>query len=130
VIVFRTWWQGFVSDLGRVLLFLADDPEMPVHDMAARLDITERSAHGIVNDLIAAGYISKHEDGRHDPYQPVTHQPLPEPITREKTFREVLAMLPGATAGQPPAERDTAEPAASRRACVPDTSAIGQPVPP
>jgi predicted transcriptional regulator len=92
---------SFVSNHGRVLLFLADDPGMRLHDIAARLRITERSAHGIMTDLTAAGYISKHKDGRRDRYQIVTHQPLPEPITREKTFREVLAVLPGAAAGQP-----------------------------
>jgi hypothetical protein len=30
-----------------VLLFLADDPGMRLHDIAARLRITERSAHSI-----------------------------------------------------------------------------------
>ena len=96
---------SFVSNHGRVLLFLADDPGMRLHDMAARLHMTERSAHGIVTDLTAAGYISKHKDGR-DRSQTLAHQPLPEPITREKIFREVLALLPGAAAGQPPAERE------------------------
>jgi hypothetical protein len=93
------------SNHGRVLLYLADDPRMRMQDMAARLHITERSAHGIVTDLTAAGYISKHKDDRRNRYQIVAHQPLPEPITREKIFREVLALLPGAAAGQPPAER-------------------------
>jgi hypothetical protein len=77
---------------------------MRLHDIAARLRITERSAHGIVTDLTAAGYISKHKDARRNCYQIVAHQPLPAPITREKTFREVLALLPGAAAGQPPVE--------------------------
>lgn len=95
-----------MSNHGRVLLFLTDDPGMRLHDMAARLHITEGSAHGIVNDLTAAGYISKHKDDRRNRYQIVAHQPLPEPMTREKIFREVLALLPGAAAGQPPAERE------------------------
>jgi hypothetical protein len=89
-----------VSNHGRVLLYLADDPGVRPHDIAARLRITERSAHSIVTDLTAAGYISKHKDDRRSRYQTVAHQPLPEPITREQTFREVLALLPGAAAGQ------------------------------
>jgi hypothetical protein len=96
---------SFVSNHGRVLLFLADDPGMRLHDIAARLGITERSAHGILTDLTAAGYISKHKGGGRDRYQIVADQPLPEPITREKTFREVLALFPGAAAGRPPVER-------------------------
>lgn len=94
---------SLVSNHGRVLAFLADEPGMRLHDMAARLHITERSAHGIVNDLTAAGYISKHKDDRSNRDQIVAHPPLPEPITREKIFREVIALLPGG-AGQPPAE--------------------------
>jgi len=96
---------SFVSNHGRVLLFLADDPGMRLPDMAARLHITERSAHDILNDLTAAGHVSKHKDDRRKRCQIVARQPLPEPFTREKIFREVLALLPGAAAGQPPAER-------------------------
>jgi MarR family protein len=96
---------SFMSNHGRVLLFLAEDPGMRLQDMATRLHITERSAHDIVNDLTAAGYLSGHKDDRRNRYQIVAHQPLPEPITREKIFREVLALLPGAAAGQPLAER-------------------------
>jgi len=97
-------WSS-VSNHARMLLLLADDRGMRLHDIATRLNVTERSAHRIVTDLTAAGYISKHKDDRRDRYQIVAHQPLPEPITREKTFREVLALLPGTSAGQPPAER-------------------------
>jgi DNA-binding MarR family transcriptional regulator len=96
---------SFVSNHGRALLFLADGPEMRLYDMAARLHITERSAHGIVNDLTAAGYVSRHKGDRRNRCQNVAQEPLPEPITREKIFREVLALLPGPAAGQPPAGR-------------------------
>jgi MarR family len=97
-------WSS-VSNHGRMLLLLGDDRGMRLHDIAARLHITERSAHGIVTGLTAAGHVSEHKDDRRDRYQIVAHRPLPEPITREKTFREVLALLPATAAGQPPAER-------------------------
>src|SRR5690348_2778915 len=97
---------SFVSNHGRELLFLADDPGVRLHDIAARLRTTERSAHGIVTDLTAAGYISKHKDDPRNRYQILAHQPLPEPITREMIFRDLLALLPGAAAGQPPTERE------------------------
>jgi hypothetical protein len=111
------FWHGnwsVVSNHGRVL-FLADDPGTRLQDMADRLRITERSAHGIVNDLTAAGYIGKRKDDRRNRDQIMARQPLPAPITREKIFREALALLPGAAAGQPPAEGDTAEPCRSFR---------------
>src|SRR5580700_4727779 len=92
---------SFLSDHGHALLFLRNDPGVQLHEIAARLGVTERSAHGIVTDLTVAGYISRHTDGRGNRYQIVALQPFPEPITREKTFREVLALLPGVGAGQP-----------------------------
>ena len=95
-----------MSNHGRVLLYLADDPGMRLQDIAARLRITERSAHGIVTELTAVGYISKHEDDGRSRYETLARRPLPEPITREQTFREVLALLPGAAASQPPPGRE------------------------
>jgi hypothetical protein len=62
---------------------------------AARLDITERSAHGIITDLTAAGYLVKQKDGRRNRYQIQAHLPLPEPASRERTVGEVLALLTG-----------------------------------
>ena len=95
---------GFLSNHGRVLLFLAHDPGMRLRDIAAGLGITERSAFGIVSDLTAAGYLSKRKDGRRNHYQIQAHQPLPEPTSRERTIGEVLAVLadPGISTGQPP----------------------------
>ena len=94
-----------MSNHGRVLPFFADGPGMRLHDIA-RLRTTERSAHGIVTDLTAVDDISKHKDGRHGRHQIAAGQPLPEPITRENTFREILACFPGAASGQPLAERE------------------------
>jgi predicted ArsR family transcriptional regulator len=95
---------GFLTNHGRVLLFLAHDPGMRLRDIAASLGITERSAFGIVTDLAAAGYISKRKDGRRNHYQIQAHRPLPEPTSRERTIGEVLALLGGPGPGQPPGE--------------------------
>jgi hypothetical protein len=65
-------------------------------DRATSLDITERSAHGIVTDLTAAGYVIKQKDGRRNCYQIQAHLPLPEPATQEPAIGEVLALLAGA----------------------------------
>jgi len=39
-----------------VLLCIAHDPGMRLRDITTHLNITERSADGIINDLTAAGY--------------------------------------------------------------------------
>ena len=49
-----------------------------LRDIAARLDITERSAHGIITDLTAAGYLVTQKDGRRNRHQIQAHLPLPE----------------------------------------------------
>ena len=41
---------GFLTNHARALLCIAHDPGTRLRDIAARLDITERSAYGIVTD--------------------------------------------------------------------------------
>ena len=91
-----TW--SFLTNHARVLLCIARDPGMRLRDLAASLGITERSAHGIVTDLTAAGYVVKQKDGRRNRYQIQAHLPLPEPASQEPAIGEVLALLAGAGA--------------------------------
>jgi hypothetical protein len=79
----------------RVLLCIARDPGARLRDVAARLGITERSAHAIIADLTAAGYVVKHKHGRRNRYQIQAHLPLPEPASTEPAIGDVLAMLAG-----------------------------------
>ena len=90
-----TSW-GFLSNHGRVLLCIARDPGIRLRDIADRLNITERTAHGIVTDLTEAGYVLKHKDGRRNRYQIQAHMPLPEPASGEPAIGAVLALLTGA----------------------------------
>ena len=69
---------GFLTSHARVLMCIAHDPGTRLRDIAARLDITERSAHGIITDLTAAGYLVKQKDSRRNRYQIQAHLPLPE----------------------------------------------------
>jgi hypothetical protein len=50
-----------------------------LRDIAGRLGITERSAHGIVSDLTAVGYVEKQKDGRRNRCQAQAHLPNPPP---------------------------------------------------
>jgi DNA-binding transcriptional ArsR family regulator len=84
---------SFLSNHGRVLLCLAQDPGMRLRDIAAQVGITERTAYGIVSDLTKAGYVAKLKDGRRNRYKIQAHRPLPEPTARERTVGEVLALL-------------------------------------
>ena len=84
---------SFLSNHGRVLLCIADDPAMRLRDIAARLGITERRAYGIVADLTRGGYVAKHKNGRRNHYKIQAHLLLPEPASEERTIGEFIAML-------------------------------------
>ena len=87
---------SFLTNHGRVLLCIAHDPGVRLRDIADELDITERSAYAIVNDLTGAGYVLKERDGRRNRYIVQEHLPLPETTIRERTVGEVLDLLVGA----------------------------------
>ena len=68
---------------------------MRLRDIAASLNITERSAFGIITDLVEAGYMVKEKNGRRNRYHIQAHLPLPEPDGQERTVGEILALLAG-----------------------------------
>ena len=93
---------SFLANHARVLLCLAHDPGTRPRDIGASLDITDRSAYGIITDLTAAGYVVKHKDGRRNRYQIQARLPLPEPASQEPAIGEVLALLVGERLGRVP----------------------------
>jgi hypothetical protein len=110
----------FLTNHARVLLLVAHDPGVRLRDIAASLDITERSAFGIITDLVEAGYVIKEKDGRRNRYHVQAHLPLPEPTARERTVGEVLALLAGTDATV------TCEPAAAAGSPDPGSGQNGQ----
>src|SRR4029077_3699107 len=89
-----TSWS-FLTPHARVLLLVAHDPGVRLRDIAASLDITERSAFAIITDLVQAGYVVKEKDARRNRYHIQAHLPLPEPTARERTVGDVLTLLTG-----------------------------------
>jgi DNA-binding IclR family transcriptional regulator len=90
-----TEWS-FLTNHARVLVCIAHDPGVRLRDIATKVDITERSAHGIVTELTTAGYVVKEKEGRRNRYQIQAHLPLREAMSRERTIGEVLDLLVGA----------------------------------
>ena len=90
------WLMGnwsFLTNHARALLVIAHDPDARLRDLAAALDVTERTAYGIVVDLTEAGYVAKEKDGRRNRYHIQAHLPLRDSISRERTIGEVLDLL-------------------------------------
>jgi len=88
---------SFLTNHARALITIAHDPDTRLRDLAAALGITERTAFGIVSDLVEAGYVEKDKDGRRNRYRIHTDLPLRDPVTRERTIGQLLAVLAGTT---------------------------------
>jgi DNA-binding MarR family transcriptional regulator len=84
---------SFLTNHARALLYITDHADARLRDIADALDVTERTAFGIVADLTTAGYVVKERDGRRNRYHVQEHLPLGDPVTRERTIGELLALL-------------------------------------
>jgi DNA-binding MarR family transcriptional regulator len=84
---------GFLTNHARALLYIAHDPDARLRDLAISLDVTERTAYGIVTDLTEAGYIVKQKDGRRNRYSIQEHLPVRESTSRERTVGEILDLF-------------------------------------
>jgi len=78
-----------------VLACIAHDPGVRLRDIASTLDITERSAFAIVDDLIAGGYVAKEKEGRRNRYHIQVDAPMGEAVGRQQTIGELLKLLVG-----------------------------------
>ncbi|HZE16343.1 MAG TPA: MarR family winged helix-turn-helix transcriptional regulator [Mycobacterium sp.] len=97
---------SFLTSHAQALVCIAHDPGIRLREIAAVLDVTERRAFGIVNDLSDAGYVVKEKDGRRNRYRVQHHLPLPRRFPREPTIGEVLAVLVDTGAAEPPQTTD------------------------
>jgi DNA-binding IclR family transcriptional regulator len=70
---------------------------MRLREVGDAVGITERAAHRIVTDLIAAGYVARSRHGRRNRYAVRRHLPLPDPLARGQKVGALLEIL-GATA--------------------------------
>jgi DNA-binding transcriptional regulator PaaX len=88
-----TW--SFLTNHGRAILCIAQNPDIRLREIASDLGITERHAYAIVTDLTDAGYIVKEREGRRNRYQVQSHLALPELPDREQAIGDVLDVLTG-----------------------------------
>jgi predicted transcriptional regulator len=70
----RHW--TLLTNHGRLLLLIAQEPDVRIRDLAAAAGVTERTAQAIVTDLEHAGYISKERSGRRNTYTVNRKQPF------------------------------------------------------
>jgi DNA-binding MarR family transcriptional regulator len=84
---------GFLTNHGLVLLCIAEDPEIRMRDMAAKIQITERAAQRIVADLVGAGYVDRRRMGRRNRYTIEASLPISLPAQRDIDLNSLLNVL-------------------------------------
>lgn len=91
----------FLTNHARAMVFIAGHGDARLRDIAAVLDITERTAFAIVADLTEAGYVVKERDGRRNRYYVQKHLPLPDELNRQRTIGEVLQLFSSGKSPEP-----------------------------
>ena len=86
---------SFLTKHGRALLCIARDPGVRLRDIAAALEITERSAYAIVGDL-ADGRLRRSRSARAAATATSSSgtSPLPETTMHDRTIGDVLDVVP------------------------------------
>jgi predicted transcriptional regulator of viral defense system len=84
---------SFFSNHGLALLAIARRPDLRIREVAAALGITERSAQGILSDLVAEGYLERVREGRRNRYVVREDRPLRHPTTRDHSVAELVRFL-------------------------------------
>ena len=84
---------SFLTNHAQVLVCLAADRDIRLREIGDAVGITERAAHRIVTDLIAAGYVSRARNGRRSRYTVRYDLPMPDPLARGQKVGDLLEIL-------------------------------------
>ena len=84
---------SFLTNHARALVYVSSHPDARLRDIAAELDVTERTTFAIVADLAEAGYVVKERDGRRNRYHIQPHLPLDDSLAVELTIGELLDLV-------------------------------------
>jgi DNA-binding transcriptional ArsR family regulator len=84
---------SLLTNHGRLLLAIENEPEMRVRDMAERLHLSERGVALILRDLRDSGYVTSRREGRRVFYSVVPEKPLRSDLLGHQTVGQLLGLL-------------------------------------
>lgn len=87
----RPW--TLLTNHGRLLLLIAQQPGIRIRELALSASITERSAQAIVRDLENAGYLTKTKVGRRNQYTVNQTRPFRHPAEAGHTVGELMRIF-------------------------------------
>ena len=83
----------FITNHGLVLSYIFHNPSHTAREIASHVGITERTAHKIISDLEAAGYIERRKTGRRNVYRVDPEVPLRHHTKSDILVSNLLAAL-------------------------------------
>jgi len=91
---------SLLTNHGRLLLAIENEPGLRVRDMADRLHLSERGVALILRDLREAGYVTSRREGRRVFYSVVPTKPLRSELLQHLTVGQLLGLLAEAESSQ------------------------------
>lgn len=85
-------WK-FLTNHAQALLFIASEPNSRLRDIADALDVTERTAYGVVADLSQGGYVAKDKEGRRNVYHIQSDMPIRDAVGQHRAIGELLGLF-------------------------------------
>ncbi|MEM7415650.1 MAG: helix-turn-helix domain-containing protein [Gemmatimonadota bacterium] len=95
----RLSWH-FLTNHAHVLFCIAQDADITVRELAARVAITERAVMRIIGELDAGGALTRERDGRRNHYTVNREHALHHPIEDHLTVGDLIDMFDGVGASR------------------------------
>jgi DNA-binding MarR family transcriptional regulator len=89
-----------LTNHGRLLLLIAQEPGAKIRDLALAAGVTERTTQAIVSDLERAGYVSKQKVGRQNRYTVHHELPFRHPAEADHSVGELIEIFLAMTKNQ------------------------------
>jgi DNA-binding transcriptional ArsR family regulator len=84
---------SLLTNHGRLLLVIENEPGLRVRDMADRLHLSERGTALILRDLREAAYVTSRREGRRVYYKVVPDKPLRTDFVQHQPVGRLLQLL-------------------------------------
>ena len=85
--------RAFLTNYALALIAIRRDPEIRMSSLADQLGIAERSAHRLIADLVADGYITKVRTGRRNRYEMSPRGDLRHPMLEGRDLADLIRAL-------------------------------------
>jgi len=87
----REW--NFITNHGLVLIYISRNPQCTMREMAAALNVTERSIQRVLRDLESERYVTWRRTGKGNIYEISHSRKLKHELTRDLVVGDLLNLL-------------------------------------